>query len=339
MLLDHHSATSLERQAYLQIMTENIKHSTNGNRPPSTTISSNGYGNENYAASSAYAQNAHIVLSEESNQLLPDHIIRIEPKDRQYLRFFPELAVELKTLLGVRTAIIHTLVLLQIAYHINSERNMYGEKRKFYKRNKWWTYLTFAQLAEELKERKASTVRRAVYKLSDAGLLCIDNFNQRANDKTNWYALQYGGLNKLSSIRIEEKPNGKPEVLKSEKSDNIHRVMPALAQEIGLVDSMMLLQFQFLTTERDGYYTDGALWMRTRPEDIADIFPYIQKSTHNKTLKALVANNLLLENVTRERDRNGVKRQYRNFALNYTELQKLESITVSQKPVKEQNRK
>lgn len=70
------------------------------------------------------------------------------------------------------------------------------------------------------------------------------------------------------------------------------RLSPSLAKEIGLHESILLLQIEFWVSINP-YERDGDLWTRQDTKNIARAFPFMSTSTINRALKNLVDLNLL----------------------------------------------
>lgn len=107
----------------------------------------------------------------------------------QTLRIKKELAVKI----GFNEAV----VLMQIEYLISISNNCID--------GNWWTYQTL----EELKKNSfpwwsTATISRTLKSLKDQGLIFINNFNRRKNDKTQWFALDIEGCKKLG-IKFNDK--------------------------------------------------------------------------------------------------------------------------------------
>ena len=65
------------------------------------------------------------------------------------------------------------------------------------------------------------------------------------------------------------------------------RLSPALAQEIGLIESMVLLQIEFLISISE-HEREGRTWTYQSSRDLTDkYFPFLGKSTVHRALKSL----------------------------------------------------
>lgn len=114
--------------------------------------------------------------------------------DEHPLIVLPELACAV----GLNEAI----VLQQIHYWLasNAERNSH---RHFHD-GRWWTWGTIEELQRQFPFWSESTVKRAVTKLRENGLLLAGNYNRVAFDRTLWYTIDYDALASIGS----KWPNG-----------------------------------------------------------------------------------------------------------------------------------
>lgn len=71
------------------------------------------------------------------------------------------------------------------------------------------------------------------------------------------------------------------------------RLSPALAQEIGLNESILFLQLEFLIAVR-GTLVAGRPWVRMSVRDLVEEFPFWSSSTINRALQSLISTGLLL---------------------------------------------
>lgn len=105
---------------------------------------------------------------------------------------------------------------------------------------------------------------------------------------------------------------------------NAPRLNPALACEIGLNESIILLQIEFWISISNHFY-DGRRWTYQSVRDIQEkAFPFWSIATINRVINKLLKKGYLIEG-------NYNKKSYdktRWFALNFEKLQELESISV-----------
>lgn len=101
------------------------------------------------------------------------------------------------------------------------------------------------------------------------------------------------------------------------------RLSPALAQEIGLNESILFLQLEFLIVVR-GVLIAGRLWVWMSVRDLVEEFPFWSSSTINRALQALISGGLLLAE-----DFNEAKYdKTRWFSINLEAASRLRSIAV-----------
>ena len=85
------------------------------------------------------------------------------------------------------------MVLQQIHYWIITNR----DNDKHLIDGRYWTYITVKDLSYQIKFFDRRTIERAINTLGDKGILIVDSFNNKAYDKTKWYAINYEVLSKL----------------------------------------------------------------------------------------------------------------------------------------------
>ncbi|NCT19717.1 hypothetical protein GW781_01025 [bacterium] len=66
-----------------------------------------------------------------------------------------------------------------------------------------WTYQSLNDLAKYFPWWGRETINRAIKSLQQKGLIRIANFNQWAQDRTHWYALDPQGISKLQSVHLD----------------------------------------------------------------------------------------------------------------------------------------
>lgn len=103
------------------------------------------------------------------------------------------------------------------------------------------------------------------------------------------------------------------------------QLCPALAKEIGLNESILLLQWEYwILTE--GQERDGHVWLRKTVREIQETFPFWGVATIHRTLQSLVSEKRPLLVVGNYDE--GPGRASGWFRLNFEALQKLKSIKV-----------
>jgi hypothetical protein len=113
-------------------------------------------------------------------------------------------------------------------------------------------------------------------------------------------------------------------VLFAEASPLVTRVIPSLAKEIGLNESILLLQLAWWVAHAsDDNFRDGKWWTYQSVRDMQDkAFCYWSLMTINRTVKRLITKKLVIEGNYNSADYD----KTRWFALNPDELRKLKSI-------------
>lgn len=113
-------------------------------------------------------------------------------------------------------------------------------------------------------------------------------------------------------------------IILAEADPTVHRIFPDLAKDIGLDESIFLMQIAFWL-KTGGEFIDGRWWTYQSVRDMEEkAFKYWSISTINRIAKRLIDAGYLLE-------ANYNKKKYdrtRWFALNVDKLQELESITI-----------
>jgi len=110
----------------------------------------------------------------------------------------------------------------------------------------------------------------------------------------------------------------------TENSGTILRLMPPLAEEIGLKESLILLQLDYWI-KNNGEKRDGKYWVYQSTTDLQEKFyPFWSRSTIHRAIKSLEGEDLIeIDNFnSKEYDKT------RWFSLNYEELAKLNSLVI-----------
>lgn len=105
---------------------------------------------------------------------------------------------------------------------------------------------------------------------------------------------------------------------------NAPRLCPDLAEEIGLHESILLLQIDFWISISTAEEHDGLKWTYQSTRDIQRTFPYLSVMTINRTINSLVKKTLIILG-----NFNKLKfDKTRWFAINFEGCQKLRSIAI-----------
>ena len=104
------------------------------------------------------------------------------------LRVSPHLAEEI--------GLNESIVLLQLEFLISISDNE--------RDGRVWTYHSLDDLrATYFPWWSRATIARTIKALEERGLILIGNFNRAGFDRTQWFALNYDGIESLRSVRLE----------------------------------------------------------------------------------------------------------------------------------------
>lgn len=96
------------------------------------------------------------------------------------------------------------------------------------------------------------------------------------------------------------------------------QVLPSLAKEIGLNESIILLRIHELL-KVSTYYNDGLPWIYNTYNDWVEHFPFWSQSTIKRAIKSLEKQNLIFIAVDNEMLMNNA----RLYSINYDNIEKL----------------
>lgn len=109
--------------------------------------------------------------------------------DPQPLRIDRRLAIEI--------GFLESVVLLQLEFLISISHNE--------RDGQFWTYHTLKQLKERhFPWLSQATICRTIQELENKGLIVRGHYNRSGFDRTQWFALNYEGIDRLQSVRIGE---------------------------------------------------------------------------------------------------------------------------------------
>ena len=118
------------------------------------------------------------------------------PKAQRIFTFNDPHPMRIDGALAKEIGLSESIVLLQLEYLISISGAPEHEGRR-------WTYQTLDQLHDEhFPFMGRSTIARTITSLERRGLIIISSFNKKGYDRTQWYALNPDGINKLHSIAI-----------------------------------------------------------------------------------------------------------------------------------------
>ena len=130
------------------------------------------------------------------------------------IQVLPTLAKEI----GLNEAI----VLQQMHYWLNMSKHDYDDKK--------WIYNSYTKWVLQFPFWSESTVKRAIGSLEKQNLLFIGNYNKAGFDKTKWYSINYGELDKRVT-----RPSGQNDPTMSSKwtddEFNLNRPIPETTTE------------------------------------------------------------------------------------------------------------
>lgn len=139
----------------------------------------------------------------------------------------PELATEI--------GLNESIVLRQIAFWIKTSNNC--------RDGQWWTFQSLSEMRDKaFKFWSVSTISRIINKLVEMGLIeKTDRYNQRRNDRTQWFTLCVEKLQELTSIKVilqDAKPNITKlvKVLQDDKT-LLQSATPILQNETGILQN------------------------------------------------------------------------------------------------------
>lgn len=240
------------------------------------------------------------------------------PADPTVLRILPDLAVEI--------GLNESIVLLQIGHWIKTSHNVRHGRR--------WTYQSSRQMCRKaFRWWSKNTVRRAVASLHAQDLIFVtDQYNQREYDRTPWFALNPAGFRRLHGVELkrcsEDAKAAAHYEIWAPADPTVLRILPDLATEIGLNQSIVLLQLDYWIRDAD-HVRAGRRWTYRSVRDMQrKAFRWWSLDTINRTIQSLIAQRLIFatdQHNHRQHDRT------RWFALNPKGFQPLQ--TVELKPI------
>lgn len=104
--------------------------------------------------------------------------------DEDVLLIQPSLAL----MLGLNESII----LQQVDYWLEKSLHIIEERS--------WIYNSYEDWQIQFPFMSVSTIKRAILRLEEKGILISANFNRKAGDKTKWYSINYELLNNLKGV-------------------------------------------------------------------------------------------------------------------------------------------
>ena len=101
----------------------------------------------------------------------------------EFFKFSKSLAIKI----GLECALLFTFLV--------DWTNHNAKKGKNFRNGKYWTYISYEKIAEDISVLKADQVGKYIRKLVNKEKLLIrGNYNSTKHDRTSWYALSEKGL-------------------------------------------------------------------------------------------------------------------------------------------------
>ncbi len=121
----------------------------------------------------------------------------------------PEPPLQVLPSLAEKIGLNEAIALQQVHYWLRnfqkSESKVPPEKRRHFKRNRWWVYNTYAEWQEtNFPFWSETTIKRTFLSLERQGLLIADQLSADRHDRTKWYTIDYEELNRLCGESSEE---------------------------------------------------------------------------------------------------------------------------------------
>lgn len=240
------------------------------------------------------------------------------------LRLNPQFASEIKSKFGVRNSILMALLLHQLGFWIKTSKNEHT-----FKDNQYWTYQSVRDIHHKAFHFVSPTsIHRAIGKLRDNELIYVANYNKYKYDKTKWYSLNQEAIANFNSVQVlMDSARQRPYI--HYVSDKHYRVSPKLATEIGLNESIVLLQLAYLIRIENNWQ-DGICIATQTKENLEKNFNFMSYSELNTTIRTLKQDEYIYVDKYFDRKR---KKTIRSFALNTTKIDSLDSVCVKEKKI------
>lgn len=173
-------------------------------------------------------------------------------------RLSPDLAIEIGNLLGIKSGVDESLILLQLEFWIAISG--------VWKEGKKWYYISSRDIAEFFRIMSHSSVLRAINNLVSLRLVETGNFNKRRSDKTPWYTLNYEGLSQLKSITILKGNDWNRMNQPGAKCSRVVQDEPSLVQNVPDLFSNVPDLVQNVPTLQERYESNRDLSEKLKPE-------------------------------------------------------------------------
>ena len=133
----------------------------------------------------------------------------------QILKTSEEFSIYASPLIAKELGTPAAIFIQKLHYLINNSKNKNGKKSDFLKvhqNRKWWWH-TFENWQKTLGLYSVSTIKRAVAKLSELGLIEVQKLNPVKRERVNYYTINYKKLKELFGISTgaaKPQPKEKP---------------------------------------------------------------------------------------------------------------------------------
>lgn len=243
----------------------------------------------------------------------------LQPVNSTILMLVPDFISELQQKLNVRNSLNLSLVLRQLAHLVKI-----ADPIKTHRDNRYWTYQTLRELQQNaFPFWHYSTVNRTLKKLEESELIVTGVYNTWSADRTKWYSISYDRLTDFESVEVVmDEERQRPYLYFTGDS---YRIYPDLAAEIGLHESIVLLQIQYLIRIQNAV-ENGRYFASQRTSQLRKVFRFLSESEMNRTIAKLVEEDF----ITVDRHVNKVTGEHsRIFALNELRLARLKSVRLN----------
>jgi hypothetical protein len=113
-------------------------------------------------------------------------------------------ALRINAALAQEIGLNESIVLLQLDYLISISTSPEHD-------GKQWTYQSLEEWRNSFPFWSQDTIDRAIKSLQAKGLIHVDRFNQKKYDRTRWFALDFEGIAKLTSISVHQEAKATPQ--------------------------------------------------------------------------------------------------------------------------------
>lgn len=126
---------------------------------------------------------------------------------------------------------------LQKLYYLLNETGRYKRKKNLTQHNnrKWWFH-TFEEWASTLGLFSISTIKRAVSKLKELGLIEINKLDSNKSMRVNYYTINYKKLKEIFGLgTLQSKPEPTSDVSQTRKGTDLPLYPEATAEQVSTI--------------------------------------------------------------------------------------------------------